>query len=267
MASQASVRPGTGTCHFRANPLYWQTMVRDGVLTVRMDGVSKAYGVLWALREVRLEVAAGERVALLGPNGAGKTTLLKLLAALTYPTAGAIEVFGRKLPCGNSPLRGAIGFLASGNHLYDHLTVGENLRFFVSLYRKGVAPEEREEALRQVGLYERAHEYAAALSLGMRCRLAMAKWRLVNPRLLLADEPYGALDAAGADLLDRLFESLCAAGGVVVLATHDVPRALQQCSRAVILDRGQVVFDEPRQDPWNRFHAAFAALSHRGGAR
>ena len=243
-------------------------MVRDGALTVRMDRVSKAYGVLWALREVRLEVAAGERVALLGPNGAGKTTLLKLLAALTYPTDGAVEVFGRKLPCGNSPLRGAIGFLAgSGNHLYDHLTVGENLRFFLSLYRKDAAPEEREEALERVGLSERAHEYASALSLGMRCRLALAKWSLVNPRLLLADEPYGALDAEGADLLDRFLESLCAAGGSVVLATHDVPRALERCSRAVILDRGRVVFDEPRQDPWDGFHAAFAALSRRGGAR
>ena len=104
-------------------------------MSVRMDRVSKVYGLLWALREVRLELTAGEWVALLGPNGAGKTTLLRLLAALAYPTAGAIELFGRTLPYGNSPLRGMIGFLSSGSHLYDNLTVGENLRFFVSLYR------------------------------------------------------------------------------------------------------------------------------------
>ncbi len=230
------------------------------VLSVRMDKVSKVYGLLWALREVRLEIAAGEWVALLGPNGAGKTTLLRLLAALSYPTSGAIELFGRRLPYGNSPLRGMIGFLAAGGHLYDNLTVSENLRFFVSLYRGDVTAEERQDVLGEVGLHEKTGEYVSTLSLGMRCRLAIAKWRLVNPRVLLVDEPYGALDPSGVEMLDRFLESLCAGGGIVVLASHDVPRVLQRCSRAVILNRGRIVFDEPRRDPWDSFHAAFDAL-------
>ena len=225
-----------------------------------MDRVSKVYGLLWALREVRLELAAGEWVALLGPNGAGKTTLLRLLAALAYPTTGAIEMFGQALSYGNFPLRGMIGFLVSGPHLYDDLTVNENLRFFVSLYREDATAEERAEALNEVGLYEKTGEYVSTLSLGMRCRLAIAKWRLVNPRLLLVDEPYGALDPSGADMLNRYLESLCAGGGIVVLATHDVPRVLERCSRAVILNRGRIVFDEPRRDPWDSFHAAFDTL-------
>ena len=235
-----------------------------------MDRVSKVYGLLWALREVRLELAAGEWVALLGPNGAGKTTLLKLLAALAYPSAGTVELFGQPLPYGNSPLRGRVGFLASGAHLYDNLTVSENLRFFVSLYRKDATAEERAEALNEVGLHEKTGEYAATLSLGMRCRLAIAKWRLVNPGLLLVDEPYGALDPSGVDMLNRFLESLCAGGGIVVLATHDVPRVLEHCSRAVILERGRVVFDETRREPWDSFHAAFGALLSSldtGGAR
>ena len=231
-----------------------------------MDNVSKAYGLLWALREVRLELAAGEWVALLGPNGAGKTTLLRLLAALACPTAGAIEAFGQALPHGNSPLRGKIGFLASGGHLYDNLTVSENLRFFVSLYRGDATPEERQAVLNEVGLHEKTGEYVSTLSLGMRCRLAIAKWRLVNPGLLLVDEPYGALDSSGVDMLNRFLEALCAGVGIVVLATHDVPRVLERCSRAVILDRGRVVFDEPRQDPWGSFHAAFDTLGT-GGPR
>ena len=233
---------------------------RRVVLSVRMDSVSKVYGLLWALREVRLELRAGEWVALLGPNGAGKTTLLRLLAALTYPTAGAIEVFGQTLPYGNSPLRGKIGFLASGGHLYDNLTVSENLRFFASLYRRDATAEERRAVLDEVGLHEKTGEYVSTLSLGMRCRLAVAKWRLVSPRLLLVDEPYGALDPSGVDMLNRFLESLCADGGIVVLATHDVPRVLERCSRAVILDRGRIVFDEPRRDPWDSFHAAFESL-------
>ena len=235
-----------------------------------MDRVSKVYGLLWALREVRLELAAGEWVALLGPNGAGKTTLLRLLAALAYPTAGTVELFGQPLPYGNSPLRGRVGFLASGAHLYDNLTVSENLRFFVSLYRKDATAEECAEALNDVGLHEKTGEYVAALSLGMRCRLAIAKWRLVNPGLLLVDEPYGALDPSGVDMLNRFLESLCAAGGIVVLATHDIPRALEHCSRAVILNRGRVVFDETRRDPWESFHTASGTLlssPDTGGAR
>ena len=225
-----------------------------------MDRVSKLYGLLWALREVQLELATGEWVALLGPNGAGKTTLLRLLAALAYPTTGSIELFGQPLPYGNSPLRGRIGFLTSGPHLYDNLTVSENLRFFVSLYRGDATGEEQAEALNEVGLYEKTGEYVSTLSLGMRCRLAIAKWRLVRPGLLLVDEPYGALDPSGVEMLNRFLESLCAGGGIVVLATHDVPRVLERCSRAVILNRGRIVFDEPRRDPWDSFHAAFDSL-------
>ena len=246
---------------FSGEPVILADRCRRVELSVRMDRVSKAYGLLWALREVRLELAAGEWVALLGPNGAGKTTLLRLLAALAYPTAGAIELFGQPLPYGNSPLRGKIGFLASGGHLYDNLTVSENLRFFVSLYRGDATPEERQEVLNAVGLHDKTGEYVSTLSLGMRCRLAIAKWRLVNPGLLLVDEPYGALDSSGVDMLNRFLESLCVGGGIVVLATHDVPRVLERCSRAVILNRGRIVFDENRRDPWDSFHTALDTLA------
>ncbi len=235
-------------------------LVAETALSVRMDNVSKIYGFLWALRDVRLEIGAGEWVGLLGPNGAGKTTLLRVLAALAYPTAGGVELFGQELSYGNSPLRRSVGFLASGAHLYDSLTVSENLRFFVSLYRNDVGADDRATVLNDVGLHEKRDEYVSALSLGMRCRLAIAKWRLVRPRLLLVDEPYGSLDPSGVEVLNRFLESTCAAGGIVVLATHDVPRLLERCTRAVMLDQGRIVFDEPRQDPWHSFHSAFDAL-------
>ncbi len=243
--------------------------VVEVALSVRMDSVSKEYGFLWALRNVCLEVEAGEWVGLLGPNGAGKSTLLKLLAALAYPSAGSVELFGQPLSCGNTPLRRSIGFLAAGAHLYDSLTVHENLRFFVSLYRNDVGADERDAALDEVGLRAKRDEWVSALSLGMRCRLAIAKWRLVRPRLLLVDEPYGSLDPSGVALLNRFLESTCAAGGIVILATHDVPRLLERCTRAVMLDRGRVVFDELRREPWDSFHRAFDALASQdhGGSR
>ncbi len=101
-----------------------------------VNQLAKAYGYLWALRPLDLEFVPGEFIALLGPNGAGKTTLLKLLAGLSTPTAGTIELDGKTLAANSATLRGQIGLLAPADHLYDQLTVLENLRFFTALYGK-----------------------------------------------------------------------------------------------------------------------------------
>lgn len=225
---------------------------------MRIAGLSKAYGLVWALRGVDLELEDGECVVLLGPNGAGKTTLLKLLSALIYPTEGRIEVGGQELRYGNSPLRREIGFLTTDAHLYDSLTVTENLRFFLSLYRGRDGTGRIDEAVDRVGLSHRASEYVSALSHGMRTRLSIAKWWLLQPRLLLIDEPYGALDGPGVQVLETFVRSICAQGGVVVMATHNVTRALALCSRAIILHRGRMLFNEARQEPWDSFYRAFA---------
>jgi len=227
-------------------------------LTVRIESLSKVYGLTWALRGIDLEFAKGACVALLGPNGAGKTTLLKLLAALIYPTDGKIELAGQKLPYGNSPLRSRIGFLSADAHLYDNLTASENLRFFVSLYQGDTTQECIGRALDSVGLAPWASEYVSALSHGMRCRLAIAKWSILRPRLLLIDEPYGSLDGSGVVVLETFIKSICAAGGTVVVATHNVTRAIALCSRAIILHQGRILFDEARQEPWDSFYRAFA---------
>lgn len=225
---------------------------------MRIAGLSKAYGLVWALRGVDLELEDGGCVVLLGPNGAGKTTLLKLLSALIYPTEGRIEVGGQELRYGNSPLRREIGFLTTDAHLYDGLTVTENLRFFLSLYRGCDGAGRIAEAVDRVGLSHRASEYVSALSHGMRTRLSIAKWWLLQPRVLLIDEPYGALDGPGVQVLETFIRSICAQGGVVVMATHNVTRALALCSRAIILHRGQILFNEARQEPWDSFYRAFA---------
>ena len=239
-------------------------------MSVRIDSVSKVYGFLWALRDVRLEIGAGEWVGLLGPQRCRQDHAPQGCSPPSpTPRPAPWSCSDKTLSYGNSPLRRSIGFLASGVHLYDSLTVSENLRFFVSLYRNDGGADERATVLDEVGLHEKRDEYVSALSLGMRCRLAIAKWRLVRPRLLLVDEPYGSLDPSGVDVLNRFLESTCAAGGIVVLATHDVPRLLERCTRAVMLDQGRIVFDEPRRDPWDSFHRAFDALQSQdsGGPR
>ncbi len=235
-------------------------------LRVTIDKLSKAYGFLWALRDLDLVLAPGDCVALLGPNGAGKTTLLKLLCGLVAPTSGAIRfdeaAFSRSKPA----LRARIGLLAPADHLYENLTARENLYFFTRLYGRDCAAVALDAALAQVGLGARTGDYVAALSSGMKCRLSIAKWSLLQPDLLLLDEPYGVLDGGGIDLLETFLKRQCARGAIVVLASHHVSRALDLCSRALILSRGRLTFDETKRTPWQSFDQAFGEFLPRGGA-
>jgi heme ABC exporter ATP-binding subunit CcmA len=232
-------------------------------LTVKQ--LAKAYGYVWALRQLDLSIAPGEFVALLGPNGAGKTTLLKLLAGLTAPTAGVIELDGKLLTTQANGVRGEIGLLSPADHVYDQLTVLENLRFFTALYNKQSSAQALMAAIEQVGLSTRTAEYVGNLSAGMKCRLSLAKWRLLDAGLLLLDEPYGVLDGRGIDLLETFLREQCAKGHIVIMASHHVARALDLCDRALILHQGRLQFDEPKRSPWPSFDHAFGDFLPRGG--
>ena len=227
--------------------------------------LSKSYGFAWALREIDLELRSGECVALLGPNGAGKTTLIKTLAGIIRPTAGEILIDGARFTGQTARRLPRIGLLAPGDHLYEKLTAEENLRLFLALY----GSEKRAaigDALAQVGLQDWGREYVSAFSSGMKCRLSIAKWQLLDPGLLLVDEPYGVLDGGGVDLLEAYLTRVCRSGGLVVMATHHVARAAALCSRAVILKRGRVCFDEVKRSSWDSFFSAVGDFVPRGEA-
>ena len=231
-------------------------------LTVRH--LAKAYGLLWALKNVGLDLPAGEVVALLGPNGAGKTTLLKLLAGLISPTTGEILLDGSSFSRGATVQRSTVGFLTPGEHLYENLTVRENLVFFTSLYSKSRTIPQIDGVLHEVGLQHRSDEYVATLSSGMKCRLSIAKWKLLEPGLLLLDEPYGVLDGSGIDLLESFLKAQSQRGTVVIIASHHVARVLTLCTRAVILQQGSLTFNEARQQPWDSFTRAFGEFLPHG---
>jgi heme ABC exporter ATP-binding subunit CcmA len=231
-------------------------------LTVRH--LAKAYGLLWAVKDVSFDLPAGEVVALLGPNGAGKTTLLKLLAGLISPTTGEIVLDGSNFNRDATDQRSAIGFLAPGEHLYENLTVRENLVFFTSLYKKSRAIAQIDGTLEEVGLKHRSEEYVAALSSGMKCRLSIAKWKLLEPGLLLLDEPYGVLDGSGIDLLESFLRDQGHKGGVIIIASHHVARVLNLCTRAMILHQGRLTFNEARQQPWDSVTRAFGEFLPHG---
>jgi ABC-type multidrug transport system ATPase subunit len=231
-------------------------------LRLCIDKLSKAYGFLWAVRDLSVELDSGDLIALLGPNGAGKTTLLKLLAGLITPTTGSIRFDETS---GITRLsRARTGLLMPADHLYDNLTVQENLSFFLSLYGHRCDLQMITSALDEVALLERGAEFVGNLSSGMRCRLSIAKWKLLQPDLLLLDEPYGVLDGSGIDLLEAFLRQQTANGTIVVMASHHVARALKLCSRAFILKQGRLTFNEAKQQPWTSFDRAFGEFLPHG---
>src|SRR5947209_15407976 len=182
------------------------------VLVARRLG--KRYGEKRALRGIELALPRGGFVVVTGPNGAGKTTLLRICAGLAQPTEGTIE---------RNAARAQVGYLGHEPLVYRELTALENLDLYGRLYR---VPERRERIgmlLERFGLWEARHDRVASYSRGMTQRLALCRVLLHNPALLILDEPYTALDEAGAELLDAQLEELRDERTVLV-STHDPAR-------------------------------------------
>jgi heme exporter protein A len=183
------------------------------VLTARRLG--KRYGEKRVLRGIDLALPRGGFLVVTGPNGSGKTTLLRICAGLAQPTEGAIERMAE---------RAQVGYLGHEPLVYRELTALENLELYGRLYR---VPERRERIgmlLERYGLWDARHERVASYSRGMTQRLALCRVTLHEPELLVLDEPYSALDEAGAELLDVQLAELRGVS-TFVLATHDPARA------------------------------------------
>jgi len=209
--------------------------------------VSKRYVRTWALKAVDLQVRRGELVSLLGPNGSGKSTLLRILTAVTRPTYGEVKLFGVP-PKNGGAVRERLGVLPHQSYLYDELTALENLRFAATMYGIHPAKQDFAQALAHVGLAHVADAQVRTFSSGMRKRLALARATLHDPELVLLDEPYGALDVEGIGWVDAFITELRDEGKTLVIATHEIGRALALCDRAVALRGGRVEFDGPTAD-------------------
>jgi heme ABC exporter ATP-binding subunit CcmA len=182
------------------------------VLTARRLG--KRYGDKRVLRGIDLELPCGGFLVVTGPNGSGKTTLLRICAGLAQPTEGAIK---------RDVGRAQVGYLGHEPLVYRELTAFENLELYGRLYR---VPERRERIgmlLERFGLWDARHERVASYSRGMAQRLALCRVLLHEPELLVLDEPYSALDGAGAELLDAQLAEL-RDERTFLLATHEPAR-------------------------------------------
>lgn len=213
---------------------------------IRAAKLTKAFGHQVALRGVDLAVADGEFLALFGPNGAGKTTLMRIIASLTRPSAGVVEVQGQDLSKAATSVRRHIGLISHNPLLYGDLTPDENLRFFARMYDIPQATSRIDVLLEQVGLTNRRHDPVRTFSRGMVQRLAIARAILHDPTIMLLDEPYTGLDLQAADMLRSFLQDLATSGRTVILTTHSLEQGLEMCTRAAVLHKGRVAWQGDR---------------------
>jgi ABC-type lipoprotein export system ATPase subunit len=214
---------------------------------IDVDGVWKSYddGRIEVLRGVMLHVTAGETVALVGTSGCGKSTLLNVIAGLETPDRGAVRVAGRRVdaePLRRELLRHTVGFVFQLHHLVAGLTLEENL--LVPAVAVGTPRRQARARVRELagatGLTDRLHRRVRELSGGERQRGALCRALMNHPRVLLADEPTGALDEANREAVFALLMQLVAVHGVtLVMATHDQQLA-DRCGRALHMKDGTI---------------------------
>ena len=211
---------------------------------VGVDGVWKFYGDYPALRDIRLEAAPGSCLALIGRNGAGKTTLLRIIAGFSRPGRGKIRIHGREPR--ETETRRQMGFIGHGISVYDELSALENLTLYGKLYGLENPRRKALEWLERAGLARVANGLVREFSRGMRQRLAVARSFLHEPKVLLLDEPFTALDDKAIAVLQSLLRDALASGRTIVMSTHQLREALELASHVALLTRGQIAFHGER---------------------
>src|SRR5712691_1362423 len=215
-------------------------------MSIEVQNITKTFGTFTVLRDVGFRVPTGELVALLGPSGSGKTTLLRIIAGLEAADQGAVLFHGEDATDRSARDR-QVGFVFQHYALFRHMTVFENVAFGLRVQPRTVRKSEAsirarvKELLDLVQLDWLSNRYPSQLSGGQRQRIALARALAIEPRILLLDEPFGALDAKVRKELRRWLRQLHDEIHVTsVFVTHDQEEALELADRVVVLDKGRV---------------------------
>lgn len=212
-------------------------------LAVRASGLVKTFADLRAVDGVDLEIPQGSFYGIAGPNGAGKSTTLRMITGLLRPTSGTTEISG--VPVWPNPLaaKALLGFVPDNPVLFERLTAPEMLQYAGML--RSMAPaviaERSEELLHVLDLEDSRDRLIADFSLGMLKRIGLGVALLHSPRVIVLDEPFGALDPVNAQVIEDLLQRFRSGGGTVVFASHVMDVVQRLCDRVVIIDHGQVV--------------------------
>lgn len=215
-------------------------------MSIEIKGINKSFGAFHALDNINLDIRTGELLALLGPSGCGKTTLLRIIAGLETPDDGQILFHGEDTTDAHVRER-QVGFVFQHYALFRHMTVFDNVAFGLRVRPKKTRPSEAEirrrvhELLNLVQLDWLADRYPAQLSGGQRQRIALARALAVEPKVLLLDEPFGALDTKVRKELRRWLRRLHDEMHITsVFVTHDQEEALEVADRVVVMNHGKV---------------------------
>lgn len=215
-------------------------------MSIEIHGLTKKFGDFAALKNVDLKVETGELLALLGPSGSGKTTLLRIIAGLEFADEGKVLFHGDNVACQKAGER-QVGFVFQHYALFRHMTVFDNVAFGLSVRPKNNRPSKKEirnkvlELLKLVRLDGMAMRYPSQLSGGQRQRVALARALAIEPRMLLLDEPFGALDAKVRKELRQWLRGLHDKLHMTsVFVTHDQEEALEVADRIVVMNEGRI---------------------------
>ncbi len=213
---------------------------------IRVNNITKRFGDFAALHGIDLEIQPGEFIALLGPSGSGKTTLLRIIAGLEFQDQGQVFFNNEDVSARSVGDRG-VGFVFQHYALFRHMTVAENVAFGLNMRArkdrpaKSVIKARAEELLRLVQLEGLGNRFPGQLSGGQRQRVALARALAIEPKLLLLDEPFGALDAKVRKDLRRWLRDLHKQMGLTsIFVTHDQEEALELADRVVVMDHGVI---------------------------
>lgn len=246
-------------------------------MRIELRDLRKRFGAFEAIKGVSLDIADGELVALLGPSGSGKTTLLRIIAGLEHADSGAVRFDGADASA--APVRDRrVGFVFQHYALFRHMTVFENVAFGLRVRPRRLRPRRREiesrvdKLLSLVQLESLGGRYPSQLSGGQRQRVALARALAVEPKVLLLDEPFGALDARVREDLRRWLRRLHDEINITsVLVTHDQEEALEVADRVVVLNEGRVeqvgTSAEVYHHPANPFVCSFMGTVNLFGGR
>jgi len=206
---------------------------------VQLQGVTKNYGLIPALRNINIEVGLGDTVAFLGPNGAGKSTLLKIVAGQISPSSGLVQVMGCNVQKSPEKVKSVVGLVGHKSFMYDELTVDENLRFYGKFY--DAAPEDFERVIEMTAMEKWRSTKARHLSFGLRKRADIARAMLGRPRVLVLDELFSGLDVDASELLVKHLKSNQDAS--ILISSHSLDWAKRLCGRGIFLRNGSIEKD------------------------
>ncbi|PWH14617.1 MAG: MFS transporter [Anaerolineae bacterium] len=226
---------------------------------IRVNELSKTYGLRKAVDNISFEARQGEILGFLGPNGAGKTTTMRILTGYMPPSSGEAIVAGYDVVNESLEVRKRVGYLPETVPLYTDMTVFDYLKFMADLRHLPNSEERVEETLEMVGLLERAEGYIGNLSKGMRQRVGLAQALLHRPEVLILDEPTIGLDPAQIIEVRNIIREV-GKERTVMLSTHILSEAQQLCDRILIINKGKIVAEDTPENLQARLTGAERVL-------